>query len=126
MRKSLLITSTIAVLCALIGITLLGSTTGLELIVSADPFHNVVRVVLMAALLVLAFTVRPRAMALRYSLGTVSAVITAGALVQMANYQLPLLDALTYLIAATVLMVEALEDAVFTEPATELKELSTS
>lgn len=126
MRKSLLITSTIAVLCALIGITLLGSTTGLELIVGADPFHNVVRVVLIAALLVLAYTVRPRAMALRYSLGTVSAVITAVALVQMANYQLPLLDALTYLIAATVLMVEALEDAVFTEPATELKKLGTA
>ena len=106
-------------------ISLLGGTTGLDLIVSQEPVHNVVRVVLIIALLVLAFTVRPRSRVLRYGLGAVSAVITVFSLGQMITYSLPLMDALTYLIASTVLMIEALEDAVLIEPANKLKKMGT-
>lgn len=108
MKKSLVLIGTIALLVAMIGISFVGNTD-LELLMSHAPVHNAIRSLIIVCLLVLAFTVRPRARGLRVVIGVVSVAIMVTALMQTLNYSLQIMDALVYLAAATVFMNEALE-----------------
>lgn len=125
MKKSLVLTGTIALLVSMIGASFVGNT-GLELIMSDAPLHNAIRSVIILGLLVLAFTMRPRARSLRIGLGVVSAGITIIALAQTFNYSLQILDALIYLAAATAFMNEALEGEPVVDSARPIKKLGTA
>ncbi len=109
MKKSLYPFAAISVLFAMLASSLLNTNLGYSLIMSHDMVHNIARVVLIVAFVVLAFTVRPRATGIRVALACVSALVTGVALYMAATYTLPLLDALVYLASATVLMIEAIE-----------------
>lgn len=122
MKKSLVLIGTITLLVAVIGLTTVHGM-GFELIMSDAPLHNAIRSVIIAGLLVLAFTVRPRPRWLRVALGVVAVVIMSIALAQTVNYALQILDALIYLAAATVFMNEALESEPLPAPSQRVRKL---
>lgn len=116
MKKSLVLTGTIALLVFMIVLTTTQNTV-FEPIMSNLPLHNVIRSVIVVCLLALAVTTQPRPRALRAALGIIAVIITVIALTQTINYALQILDALVYIASATVFMNEALES----EPAAELE-----
>lgn len=124
MKKSLVFIGTIALLVAMIGMTTVGNT-GLDLIMSTAPLHNLLRSVIIVSLLVLGATARPRPHWLRLGIGCVSIVIMVVALVQTFNYSLQILDALIYLASATVFMSESLESEPMTKHAPAVSKFGT-
>lgn len=106
----------------MIGVTMVNNT-GLELLMSNAPMHNIIRSVIIVGLLILGMTTRPRARALRFALGVIASVITGIALTQTFNYSLQIMDALIYLASATVFMNEAIESEPIAEPVHAVKKL---
>lgn len=108
MKKTLTV-GTILVLVSMILGTLFSAQTGFNLIMSDAPVHGVARAVLVVALLAILLTARPRHQHVRVALGVVAAGVAGFALSQTAKYSLMLMDSLMYMLAATIMMIEAIE-----------------
>lgn len=107
--KRIVTIGTIIVLMIMLVASLTSSNLGFTLMMSTGLEHNIARIVLIAALLAITFTVRPRSKNFRVALAVISAGITSYALMQTANYDLQIFDSLAYVLSAVILMTESLE-----------------
>jgi len=107
--KRIVTIGTIIVLMIMLVASLTSSNLGFTLMMSTGLEHNIARIVLIAALLAITFTARPRSKEFRIGLAVISAGITAYALAQTANYGLQIFDSLAYVLAGVILMTESLE-----------------
>jgi hypothetical protein len=107
--KRIVTIGTIIVLMIMLVASLTSSNLGFTLMMSTGLEHNIARIVLIAALLAITFTVRPRSKNFRVALAVISAGITSYALMQTANYGLQIFDSLAYVLSAVILMTESLE-----------------
>ena len=107
--KRIVTICTIIVLTNMLIASITSSNLGFTLMMSSAPEHNIARIVLIAALLAITFTVRPRSKNFRVVLAVISACITSYALMKTANYGLQIFDSLAYVLSAVILMTESLE-----------------
>ena len=107
--KRIVTIGTIIVLMIMLVASLTSSNLGFTLMMSTGLEHNIARIVLIAALVAITFTARPRSNNFRVALAIISAGITSYALMQTANYGLQIFDSLAYVLSAVILMTESLE-----------------
>lgn len=107
--KKVLTIGTISVLIAQLFTSLAGVETGFSLLMGVGPAHDIARVVLVVALIAIAVTARPRSKMLRMSFAFVAVNMVLFTLSQTLNYGFLMLDTMTYLLAATLIMIEAIE-----------------
>lgn len=107
--KKVLTIGTISVLIAQIFTSVAGVETGFSLLMGTSLAHDIARVVLVVALIAIAVTVRPRSQMLRGALAFVAVSMSVFTIAQTMSYGFLMLDAMTYILAATLIMIEAIE-----------------
>ena len=114
--KSLIILLTGLSVIIMSGVSL-GTNEGiLRLLMGNTEFDFIARIIVLAGMIALLVTSRPRSVALRVTFGLAAIVILAGVAVQFFSYQLQLFDAGIYMLAGIGLLIEALEPAPVSVP----------
>lgn len=107
--KQVLTVGTIAALVVMIITALTGNDTGFSLFMNTSIEHTIARAVLIAGLLGVAMTTRPRSRVFRSALGVIAGLIVIFTVAQTLNYNLGLLDTVVYFLGGLLLSIEALE-----------------
>ena len=108
MKRAITLLTSLAIIVMTIA-TLANINTAIRLFMGETTLDIVGRLIVLVGLVALAFTNRPRTIALRGALGAIGLAVLTVALYETFNYQLAMLDGLVYFIGATSLLIEALE-----------------